>query len=103
MCVKNQGNNLAPTFVAKTGADNPFNGFTMGSGNSVPACVDIDLDGDIDCFFGESGGTIVYYKNTGTRTAPTFTLQTAANNPLSAETAASGDTTPFFFDIDQGR
>jgi hypothetical protein len=46
---------------------------TRGS-NATPALVDIDDDGDLDLFVGESSGTINYYRNDGTRTNPSFTL-----------------------------
>ena len=45
---------MVAIYVAQTGSNNPFNGVQMGAGNSVPACVDIDFDGDLDCFFGDS-------------------------------------------------
>jgi hypothetical protein len=44
------------------------------------------------------GGAVVYYKNTGSSTAPVFET---ATNPLLA-VAMTTDATPFFFDIDLG-
>lgn len=46
---------------------------TRGS-NTTPALVDIDADGDLDLFVGETSGTINYYQNTGTAEAPLFEL-----------------------------
>ena len=79
---KNTGTVTAPVFAAQAGAANPFNGLTV-AGNAVLFCFDIDNDSDIDCFVGVSDGTISYFKNTGTATAPAFTLTTGAgNNPF---------------------
>ena len=78
---KNTGTASAPVFTAQTGAANPFNGVDVGY-NSTPTFVDIDNDGDKDAFIGERFGTIKYYKNTGTASAPVFTAQTGAANPF---------------------
>jgi hypothetical protein len=79
---KNTGTVTAPVFAAQAGAANPFNGLTV-AGNAVLFCFDIDNDSDIDCFVGVSDGTISYFKNTGTATAPAFTLTNGAgNNPF---------------------
>ncbi len=51
-------------------------------GNSTPAFVDIDNDGDFDLFVGESSGTINFYENTGTRQKPVFTLVTDELNMI---------------------
>jgi len=64
--------------------------------------VDIDGDGDYDCFIGEgTTGAIIYYKNTGTATRPQFKKQSAAYNPLSmVKYLASGAANPAFADVD---
>ena len=42
--------------------------------NAVPALIDIDEDGDLDLFIGEASGELNFYRNTGTASAPEFTL-----------------------------
>ncbi|NNE46110.1 MAG: VCBS repeat-containing protein [Rhodothermales bacterium] len=46
---------------------------TRGS-NAVPALVDIDADGDLDLFVGETSGTLNYYRNEGSAADPDFVL-----------------------------
>jgi hypothetical protein len=84
--------------VAVPGYSNPLLGVAVGN-MSAPVFVDIDNDGDKDCFIGNDLGTITYYKNTGTATSPVFTLQTGANNPFNGVDVGS-NATPAFADID---
>jgi hypothetical protein len=96
---KNTGSAVAPVFTQQTGAANPLNGVSLGY-FSAPAFVDIDGDGDKDAFVGAPDGTTTYYKNTGTSTAPTFTLQGGAANPFNGVDV--GDwATPSFIDVDK--
>lgn len=44
--------------------------------NAAPSLVDIDGDGDLDLFVGEASGELNFYRNTGSSTAPEFTLET---------------------------
>jgi subtilisin family serine protease len=60
------------------------------------AFVDIDKDGDWDVFIGENEGTIHYYKNGGTATAPDFV--DAANPFHNVDVGLRS--TPAFVDID---
>lgn len=46
---------------------------TRGS-HSTPALVDIDDDGDLDLFVGETSGTINFYRNEGSPEQPRFSL-----------------------------
>jgi hypothetical protein len=99
---KNTGTSTAPVFTLQTGPANPFNGVTIpGSlgGYAAPAFADIDGDGDFDAFFGGYYGVIYYYKNTGTATAPAFTLQTGAANPFNSVDVGYYSC-PIFVDID---
>lgn len=78
---KNTGTSGSPVFTAQTGVDNPFNGVDVGS-YAAPSFTDLDNDGDQDAVIGETGGTLLYYKNTGTATAAAFTQQTGSGNPF---------------------
>jgi Ca2+-binding RTX toxin-like protein len=71
---RNTGTPTAPSFAAPT---NPF-GLTNVDGSSHPSLVDIDGDGDLDAFIGETFGNTLFYLNTGTPTAPSFVA--SANN-----------------------
>ena len=95
---RNAGTNTAPSFSIETGANNPFDGVDVGD-NSSPSFVDIDNDGDFDAFIGEYYGTIKYYRNTGTNAAPSFMVQTGANNPLDGVNVTYYSI-PSFADID---
>jgi WD40 repeat protein len=95
---KNTGTAAAAVFVLQTGAANPLGSVAI-SGYSNPGFVDIDGDGDMDVFIsGNYDGTIKYYKNTGTSTAPVFVLQAGLANPLSSITAYYA--APSFVNID---
>jgi hypothetical protein len=100
---RNTGDATAAEFTLQSETSNPFNGITIGSGRVTISCIDIDQDGDLDCFFGEAGGTIVFYKNTGTSTAFTFAVQAGAANPLdgvATDLGAETHTAPHFLDLD---
>src|SRR5437868_5011979 len=66
--------------------DNPLKNFSIPSNKeSHPFFVDIDHDGDLDCFSGEYTGQlskIYFYRNDGTAKAPSFKQITGVNNPL---------------------
>jgi len=96
---KNTGTSTAPVFTLQSGASNPFNTFSS-SYIAIPTFVDIDGDGDKDAFIGSQSATILYYQNTGTSTAPTFTQQTGAANPLNSVSTTNGYASPAFVDID---
>ncbi|MBI9075520.1 MAG: VCBS repeat-containing protein [Desulfatibacillum sp.] len=64
-----------------------------------PAFVDIDNDGDLDCFVGSENGDIVYLKNGGNSSSPSFSVVAGDANPLSG-TDYFRHTSPAFVDID---
>ncbi|MBC7829154.1 MAG: T9SS type A sorting domain-containing protein [Chitinophagaceae bacterium] len=94
---KNTGSASVPVFVAETGAANPLDGVNVG-GYCVPTFVDINNDGDMDAFIGETNGLVHYYENTGTASLPFFTAQTGTANPFDG-IDVGGDIAPAFVDI----
>ena len=95
---ENTGSVSSPVFTVQTGGSNPLNGEDVG-GWSIPFLVDIDNDSDFDMFVGETNGTILYYENTGSVSAPTFTQQTGASNPFDGIDLGV-DVAPAFVDAD---
>lgn len=67
-------------FVEVTGAANPFNGLDFGSRSTLDF-IDIDGDGDMDAF-ATAQGVLQFYRNTGSATAPVFTLESGAGTPI---------------------
>lgn len=65
---RNEGAPDAPNFVLQ---QRGFIRLTRGS-HATPTLVDIDGDNDLDLFAGETSGTINFYRNAGTATAPVF-------------------------------
>ncbi len=79
--IENTGTSTTPEFIQRTGSANPLDGFAAIR-YGAPVLADLDNDGDYDLIAGSSGGDIAYFENTGTATAPGFTQQTGAANPL---------------------
>ena len=67
---RNDGTARSPNFVLDESRTVTL---TRGS-NSTPALVDIDADGDLDLFIGESSGDLNFYLNDGTPGDPKFDL-----------------------------
>jgi hypothetical protein len=83
---------------------NPLRNFvTSLHSESHPFFVDIDGDGDLDCFSGEFGNNkpskIYYYRNDGSDKSPRFIQITGADNPLDKATS-NRFSIPYFIDID---
>ncbi len=90
----------AQTFTEKVGLDNPLDGVDVGL-QSAASFVDIDDDGDMDVFIGNSGESIFFYQNTGSATNPIFTEQTGSTNPFDGLVLDSySHSRPTFVDID---
>ncbi|MBK8816585.1 MAG: VCBS repeat-containing protein [Methylococcaceae bacterium] len=89
---RNNGTATKPNFVKQA---NNFGLIDVGRYSS-PSFVDIDDDGDLDAFVGNSSGQTLFFRNTGTISKPSFT---AENNNFGIETF-SRDVTVDFADID---
>lgn len=76
---------------------NPFNLDNAGGFNS-PVFVDIDSDGDFDCFSGLGSGQTAYYKNNGTNSFPSFAAWQLAN--IYGIFDVGNNAKPAFADID---
>ncbi len=94
---RNEGTASAPDFAKVTGIDNPLSLVDVGF-VSMPAFVDVDGDDDFDVFVGETYGTIAYYRNDGSASAPSFTGGGVAN-PLHVVDVAY-ESAPTFVDVD---
>jgi hypothetical protein len=92
---ENTGTVSNPIF--STHSTNPFGLVDIGH-FFTPDFVDIDGDGDMDLFSGEYSGSIKFFENTGTVSAPAFgAMQT---NPFNLTNVNGFTPSPFFADID---
>ena len=86
-------------FTQLTDGDNPLDGIDVGD-NSTPTFEDIDGDGDFDAFVGEFfGGSVRYFENTGTATAPQFVERQDTENPFNSIGSIRGNA-PTLGDLD---
>jgi hypothetical protein len=74
---RNTGSSSVPAFAPPT--TNAFGLADVGL-QAAPVLVDIEGDGDLDAVVGEFYGSILLFRNTGTKTAPAFAAPVA--NPL---------------------
>ncbi|NEQ38552.1 MAG: VCBS repeat-containing protein [Okeania sp. SIO3I5] len=95
---ENIGTKNKPRFYLPVSRENPFFGIDVGS-NSSPAFADIDNDGDLDAFSGNSDGNLIFFENVGTKNNPRFSRSKAIDNPFNGLNGGSYST-PTFIDID---
>jgi hypothetical protein len=93
---ENIGTNTTPNYGPEQ--TNPFSLTNIGSSWSDPEMVDLDNDGDFDLMSGNNIGDFVYFENTGTASAPSFS--TMQSNPFSLTGAGSYLSSPTFADLD---
>ncbi len=88
---------------------NYFSVHISGNNNTAIDMVDIDNDGDLDLFSGNDDGTVDFFKNIGTRSAPQFEIpEDPTENPLDKSHIPEfltnffdfSDTQPRFIDLD---
>ena len=90
----NTGTASAPAFAPP--ATNPFGLADVGF-EASPTFADLDGDGDLDAFVGNSDGNTVFFANTGTASAPAFAPPAA--NPFGLA-AVAYNASPTFADLD---
>jgi len=95
---ENVGTRTAPSYVERSGAQNPANGLATLGEHSQPALVDLDGDGKLELVGGSVSGTFESFRNTGTRRAPAFAV--APTNPLAGFDVGTSSA-PAFGDLDR--
>ena len=70
---ENTGSASVPAFVQRVGATNPFDGIGLDE-DSTPTLANFDRDGDLDLVAGTLDGSLVYYRNNGNASSPSFQL-----------------------------
>lgn len=75
---------------------NPFGLNDVGA-YSAPSFTDVDFDGNYDAFIGNQNGDIIFFRNNGTKTEPSFGI--AVTNPFGISNVLSY-ASPSFIDID---
>lgn len=93
----NSGSEGKPIFSLSSEENNPLRGIIV-AGTAPPVFVDIDMDYDLDMFLGQYDGTVVYYRNEGTRGHAEFEL-IGRGNPL-RKFDVGNNAVPAFADMD---
>ena len=75
----NTGNAGSPAFLLRTGSADPFSAIPAPNYRYrvQPELADLDADGDLDLLFGEFYGHLWHFRNTGSSSAPAFTVVTS--------------------------
>ena len=92
---QNTGTALSGSWASNGGV---FSGLGAGTYFNSPAIVDINGDGKQDLIYGNYSGPLNYYKNTGSTSTPTWTVNTSLFGGI---IDVGGASTPFFIDKDR--
>ena len=93
---RNDGDSVIPVWELIT----QYIGY-IGAGNySAPSIVDIDGDGDFDLFIGDNNGSVCYYRNDGSNSAPAFNAAGSITDSAGSTIAIGSRSSPDFADID---
>ena len=76
---RNSGSSSAPAYANPTPGINPF-GITNADSYAKPTLVDVDGDGDLDLFIGNLAGNTLFFRNSGSSSAPAYVA--AGTNPF---------------------
>ncbi len=88
-------NTSANGLISFSQAPHPLDAFNVGQ-NAAPCIADIDGDGKLDVLIGNSAGQLLFLKNTGTNTSPSYTSETFFNS-----IDVGNDAIPFVIDVDK--
>ncbi len=96
---KNISTGSTPLFAAATASYQDNNGTPISAGQfASPQLFDLNKDGKLDLLIGQKTGEIMYYKNIGTSTVPSFQLETnILGNVDVSTTTPDGFPYPHFF------
>ncbi|MBI2967509.1 MAG: VCBS repeat-containing protein [Bacteroidetes bacterium] len=85
-------------------AQTDYQGIDVGN-FAAPQIIDLDGDGLSDLVIGEQNGNLNYYRNTGSASAPVFTLQTDSLGKVktTSQMAIQGYSSPYFYYDDSGQ
>lgn len=99
--LENIGSIIAPQYVERTDATNPWNGIDTGW-YSKPVAVDFDHDDDMDLLIISNRGQINYFENIGSPSSPQYIQRLGTDNPWDKVSVSShfGIHTPVDLDAD---
>jgi hypothetical protein len=93
--LRNKGTPKLPDWVMET---TNFAGIDVGNG-SIPAANDIDGDGDLDLFVGNSRGLVIFFRNEGSAKEPDYKLASTRFGEISVGQSAA----PAFVDLNEDK